>query len=49
MCVDDTIMTEENLEEIKRLKKILATKFEGKDFGNMYFLRMELARSKRRN
>ena len=46
--VDDLILTGDNLEEIIRLKKMLATEFEIKDFGTLrYFLGMEVARLRR--
>lgn len=46
--VDDTIPTWDNLEEIERLKRNLATEFEIKDLGQIqYFFRMEVARSKK--
>ena len=46
--VDDIILTGDNLVEIERLKKVLATEFEVKDLGELrYFLGMEVARSKK--
>ena len=46
--VDDIILTGDDIEEMGRLKKVLATEFEVKDLGKMrYFLRMEVARSKK--
>ena len=46
--VDDIILTGDDIEEMGRLKKVLATEFEVKDLGQMqYFLGMEVARSKR--
>ncbi|KAB1200448.1 hypothetical protein CJ030_MR0G007247 [Morella rubra] len=46
--VDDIILTGDNIMEMERLKKVLATEFEVKDLGQMrYFLGMEVARSKR--
>ncbi|CAN6440880.1 unnamed protein product [Victoria cruziana] len=45
--VDDMIVTGDNINEINRLKKRLATEFELKDLGKLrYFLGIELARSK---
>lgn len=47
--VNDIIITRDNLEEIKRLKKGLSIDFEVKDLRQMrYFLRMEVARSNKR-
>ena len=46
--VDDIIMTGDDIEEIGRLKQLLAQEFEVKDLGNLkYFLGMEFARSKK--
>ncbi|XP_022853510.1 uncharacterized protein LOC111374981 [Olea europaea var. sylvestris] len=46
--VDDIILTGDNIGEMERLKKCLATEFEVKDLGQMrYFLGMEIARSKK--
>ena len=46
--VDDIIMTRDDSEEFKRLKKVLANKFEIKDLGELkYFLKMEFTRSER--
>ncbi|KAK0590274.1 hypothetical protein LWI29_024799 [Acer saccharum] len=46
--VDDIIMTSDDIEEIGRLKRLLAQEFEVKDLGDLkYFLGMEFARSKR--
>lgn len=46
--VDDIILIGENVMEIERLKKHLATEFEVKDLGKMqYFLGMEIARSRK--
>ncbi|KAL6323474.1 hypothetical protein AAG906_039046 [Vitis piasezkii] len=43
--VDDIILTGDNTGEVERLKKVLATKFEVKDLGQMrYFLGMEVAK-----
>jgi len=45
--VDDIIVTDDDLQEIKNLKKQLKTKFEMKDLGVMrYFLGVEVGRSK---
>ncbi|KAK0606996.1 hypothetical protein LWI29_007530 [Acer saccharum] len=45
--VDDIIMTGDDIEEIRRLKQLLAQEFEVKDLGDLkYFLGMEFARSK---
>lgn len=45
--VDDIILTRDDTKEMERLKKMLALKFEMKDFGNLrYFLRMKEARNK---
>ena len=46
--VDDIILTGDNTGKVERLKKVLATKFEVKDLGQMrYFLGMEVARSRK--
>ena len=46
--VNDIILIGDNIKEMGRLKKVLATKFEVKDLGKMwYFLGMEVARSKK--
>ncbi|RVW47383.1 Retrovirus-related Pol polyprotein from transposon TNT 1-94 [Vitis vinifera] len=46
--VDDIILTGDDIGEVERLKKVLATKFEVKDLGQMrYFLGMEVARSRK--
>lgn len=46
--VDDIILTRDNVTEMDRLKKSLDLEFEIKDLGSLrYFLRMEVARSKR--
>ena len=46
--VDDIIRTGDNTREVERLKKVLATKFEVKDLGQMwYFLGMEVAKSRK--
>ena len=46
--VDDIILTRDDLTEMDRLKRSLATKFEIKDVGSLkYFLGMEVARSKK--
>ena len=46
--VDDIILTRDNLIEMERLKKSLASSFEIKDLGTVrYFLRMEAARSRK--
>uniref|UniRef100_A0A2N9HUI6 CCHC-type domain-containing protein n=1 Tax=Fagus sylvatica TaxID=28930 RepID=A0A2N9HUI6_FAGSY len=45
--VDDIILTGNNLEQIKELKKFLGERFKLKDLGNLkYFLGIEVARSK---
>lgn len=45
--MDDIILTGDDIEELKRLKKKLATAFEIKDLGTLkYFLGIEFARSK---
>ena len=45
--VDDIILTEDDTEEMERLKKRLALEFEMKNLGNLkYFLGMEVARNK---
>ena len=47
--VDDIILTGDNIGEVDRLKKVLATDFEVKNLGQMqYFLGMEVARLKKR-
>src|SRR5262245_56900321 len=44
--VDDIILTGDNIVEIERLKRIMASEFEVKDLGQVrYFLGMEIARS----
>ncbi|RVW66606.1 Retrovirus-related Pol polyprotein from transposon RE1 [Vitis vinifera] len=46
--VDDIILTGDNTGKVERLKKVLATKFEVKDLGQIrYFLGMEVARSRK--
>ena len=46
--VDDIILTGNNEEEIRKLKKFLALEFEIKDLGGLkYFLGMEIARSRK--
>ncbi|WJZ99224.1 hypothetical protein VitviT2T_017689 [Vitis vinifera] len=46
--VDDIILTGDNTREMDRLKKVLATKFEVKDLGQMrYFLGIEVTKSKK--
>ncbi|RVW57066.1 Retrovirus-related Pol polyprotein from transposon TNT 1-94 [Vitis vinifera] len=46
--VDDIILTGDHEEKIDLLKKLLTKEFEIKDLGNLkYFLRMEIARSKK--
>ena len=45
--VDDIILTRDNIGEVERLK-VLATKFEVKDLGQMwYFLGMKVTRSRK--
>lgn len=45
--VDDIVMTDDDSEELERLKKRLVADFEIKDLGTLkYFLGMEFARSK---
>ncbi len=45
--VDDVLLTSNDNEEIQRLKKHLASKFEIKDLGNLkYFLGIKVARSR---
>lgn len=47
MYVDNIIITRNDLDEIKKLKGVLAADFEIKDLGKLrYFLGMEVARSK---
>ena len=47
MYVDDIVLTGNDLEEVRKLKKQMAAKFEIKDLGALkYFLGIELARSK---
>lgn len=47
MYVDDIIITGSDLDEIKKLKEVLAIEFEIKDLDKLrYFLGMEMARSK---
>ncbi|RVW66879.1 Retrovirus-related Pol polyprotein from transposon RE1 [Vitis vinifera] len=46
--VDDIILIGDDTGEVERLKKVLATAFEVKDLGQMwYFLGMEVARSRK--
>ena len=46
--VDEIILIGDDTREVERLKKVLATKFEVKDLGQMwYFLGMEVARSRK--
>lgn len=46
--VDNIILIRDNIEEMERLKEVLAIEFEVKDMGRMrYFLGMEVARSKK--
>ena len=46
--VDDIVLNRDDIGEVERLKKVLATKFEVKDLGQMrYFLGMEVARSRK--
>ena len=46
--VDDIILTRDDLIEMERLKKSLASSFEIKELGTLrYFLRMEVARSRK--
>ena len=46
--VDDIILIGDNTREVERLKKVLATEFEVKDLGQMwYFLGMEVAKSRK--
>ena len=46
--VDDIILTRDNTWEVERLKKVLATEFEVKDLGQMwYFLGMKVTRSRK--
>ena len=48
MYVDDIILIGDDTGEVERLKKVLATAFEVKDLGQMwYFLGMEVARSRK--
>ena len=45
--VDDIIVTDDDIKEIKSVKDLLAKEFVIKDLGNLrYFLGMEIARSK---
>ena len=45
---DDNILTENDKEELQRLKERIAQEFEIKDLSNLkYFLRMEVARSRK--
>ena len=45
--VDDIIVTDDGIKEIKSVKDLLAKEFVIKDLGNLrYFLGMEIARSK---
>lgn len=47
--VDDVIITEDDVEEIVKLKRKLFLKFEMKDLGNIkYFVNIEVLRLKRR-
>ena len=46
--VDDIVLTGDDIGEVERLKKVLATEFEVKDLGQMrYFLGMEVAKSRK--
>ena len=46
--MDDIILTRDDLVEMERLKKSLASSFEIKDLGTLrYFLGMEVARSRK--
>lgn len=47
--MDDIILTRDNIKEVERMKKVLATEFEVKDMGQTrYFFEMEVARLKKR-
>ena len=47
LYIDDMILTGNNPEEMERLKKYLAIKFEMKDLGQLwYFLGIEMLRSR---
>ncbi|RVW94161.1 Retrovirus-related Pol polyprotein from transposon RE1 [Vitis vinifera] len=46
--VDDIILSDNDMEELQKLKKYLSEEFEVKDLGNLkYFLGMEVARSRK--
>ena len=46
--VDDVILMRDNVEEMERLKKCLASEFVIKDLGSLrYFLGMEVAQTKK--
>lgn len=48
--MDDTVLTGDNLGEMKALQEYLATKFEMKDLDKLkYFLKIKVSRSKYRN
>ena len=48
MYVDDIILTGNDLEEMERLKDVMAREFEIKDLGPLrYFLGMEVVRSRK--
>ena len=48
MYVDDIILTGDNIGEVERLKKVLATEFKVNDLGQMwYFLGTEVAKSRK--